>query len=356
MSLLPPCLVLPASLVDPDWLGSERLARAATAPGWAALARRARTVAELGPEPKPPSDPGHLRWLADRLGVPADCALAACSAFADGSPEAAWRVDPVHLHVGRDHLVLTDPAQLRLESSDARALADAVAPLFADDALALDTRNAGRWSLRETDPDRPLRLRTRPLAGAVGRNIDAWMPGGDDARRWRRLVNEVQMTWFVHPVNAERVARGLPAVNSLWIEGRVPSPDRMTAAAREAAARLATAPGVTVTVDPGDGAALTVEPRLLNAQLEGDPLGWLQAWQAIDASVFAPMARGAGPWRGGARLVLAGDAGWRTLGIASRPDWRFWRRPDPADLLAEPLGEAPDRPAATGTASPGTVR
>jgi hypothetical protein len=346
-----PRLVLPASLVDPDWLGRERLAKAAASPGWTALARRARTVGERGPEPRPPSDPGHLRWLAEQLGLPADCALAACSVPTDGAPDAAWRIDPVHLHVGRDHLVLTDPAQLRLEPAEADALAAAIAPLLAEDALALAAPVAGPWSLRETDPGRPLRLRTRPLAGAVGRNIDAWMPVGDDARRWRRLLNEVQMTWFTHPVNAERAARGLPAVNSLWIEGRAPAPSRMSNAARTAAARLADSPDTAVSVDPGDGATLALDPALLAAQIEGDPLRWLDAWSAMDASVFGPMARAVGPWRDGARLVLAGDAGWRTLEVARRADWRFWRRPDPAAFLAEPAdgpGDAPDAPTGPG--------
>lgn len=339
MSPSPPCLVLPASLVDPGWIGPERLAKAASAPGWTALARRARRVGESGPEPRPPSDPGHLRWLSARLGIPADCALAACSAVLGGHDDAAWRVDPVHLHVGRDHLVLTDPAGLSLEATEALALAEAIAPLFADDGLALHASPAGPWILRETYASRPLRLRTRPLAGAIGRNIDAWMPSGDDARRWRRLVNEVQMTWFTHPVNAARAGRGLPAVNSLWIEGRVPGAERMPAPARTAAARLALSPGAPVTVDAGDAIPLTVDPTLLAMQLAGDPLGWLQAWAGVDAAVFAPIARAEGPWRNGACLVLAGDAGWRVLDVAPRADWRFWRRPDAVALLAEPQGE-----------------
>ena len=35
-------------------------------------------------------------------------------------------------------------------------------------------------------------------------------------------------------------------------------------------------------------------------------------------------------------LVLAGDAGSRTLDVSSGARWRFWDRPSPLALLAEP--------------------
>ncbi|RPH44972.1 MAG: hypothetical protein EHM87_08195 [Burkholderiales bacterium] len=342
MSAPAPTLLLPAALADPAWLGADRMAGLAREPGWSALARRSRTIAQAGPEDRPSSDPGHERWLRTRLGLPADAALAACAALADAAPQAAWRLDPVHLHVGRDHLVLTDPGALALDEDDARALADSIAPLFVAEGLALEVPGPTRWYLRELDPARPLRLVTRPLAGAIGRNIDAWQPTGDDVRRWRRLVNEVQMTWHAHPLNARREFARQPTVNSLWIEGRVPP---ATPGAR-AAARLAvrdddrsrepdTGDDRTLDLDTGDG-HLLVDDRLLAAQLAGDPQQWAEAWRALDGTVFAAMARAEGPWRTGARLVLAGDAGWREIGVAPRADWRFWRRADAAALLAEP--------------------
>jgi hypothetical protein len=327
-----PTLLLPAALADPAWLGADRIAALAAGPGWRALVRHARTVAEAGPEDRPSSDPGHERWLHARLALPADAALAACAALADAAPGSMWRVDPVHLHVGRDHLVLTDPALLALSAEDAQALAEAIARLHVDEGFALEVRGATRWYLREVDPARCLRLHTRPLSGAIGRNIDAWQPTGEDARRWRRLVNEVQMTWHTHPVNAAREAAGLPTVNSLWIEGRVPPAGTGTHAAAQLAIRD-TAGALEVTTDAGP---LVVDDRLLEAQLAGDPQRWAHAWQALDASSFAAMAHAQGPWRAGGRLVLAGDTGWRELEVAPRGDWRFWRRPDPAALLAEP--------------------
>jgi hypothetical protein len=352
MSATPPTLLLPAALVDPGWIGPERLAGLCAAPGWAALARRAGATAEAGSPDGPPPDPGHERWLHRRLGLPEAVPVAACSALADAAAPArapgmgaCWRLDPVHLHVGRDHLVLTDPASLALTAHDAAGLAEALAPLLADEGLALHAGTAGRWVLVELDATRPLRLATRSMLGALGRSIDLWQPLGPDARRWRRLVNEVQMTWYDHPVNERRQAEGLPPVNSLWIEGPCPPPAVDAASARrlDAAARIAVrAPGgAPLEVDDGQG-VLTIDDGLLAAQITGDPQRWAQAWLALDAARFAPIARGEGAWRDGGLMVLAGDAGWRELRIAPRADWRFWRRPDAAALLAEPQGPAPD--------------
>jgi len=388
-----PTLLLPAALVDPGWLGPARLAALGAAPGWASLARRAGMAAEAGPSDGPPPDPGHERWLHRRLGLPDGTPVAACSAPADaasmpasapveGTPRhlhaavadepadatravdparaadapahgagvarrpsvpgmgACWRLDPVHLHVGRDHLVLTDPASLALTGPDAAELAAALAPLLADEGLALHVATAARWVLVETDAARPLRLATRSMLGALGRSIELWQPLGPDARRWRRLVNEVQMTWHAHPVNERREAQGLAPVNSLWIEGPCAQPGAGAASASrlDAAARIAIrAPGSgPIEVDDGQG-VLTIDDRLLAAQIAGDPQRWAQAWLELDAARFGPMARGEGAWREGGQVVLAGDAGWRELRIAPRADWRFWHRPKGAALLAEPV-------------------
>ena len=332
-----PALLLPAALVEPAWLGADRLAEAAALPGWSAIARRARPLAERGPAPRPPSDPGYERWLHERLALPAEVAPAACASIADSQADAAWRLDPVHLHVGRDHLVLTDPAALALDADDASALAASIATLLADDGLALAIASPGRWYLHERDGARPLALRTRSMLGAIGRNVDAWMPTGDDARRWRRLVNEVQMTWHEHPVNARRAEAGIAPVNSLWIEGRCPGGAAARRAAAAAAGALAVARGAPTEVDAGDAGPVVVDARLLDAHLAGDPQRWTDAWRALDATTFAAIARGEGRWRDGARVVVAGDGGWRELRVAPGADWRFWRRTAGDALLAEPV-------------------
>jgi hypothetical protein len=49
--------------------------------------------------------------------------------------------------------------------------------------------------------------------------IDEKLPTGPDAMRFHALMNEPQMLLHEHPVNAEREARGEPALNSIWFWG-----------------------------------------------------------------------------------------------------------------------------------------
>jgi len=351
ISPLLPTVVLSAALVDSRWLGPDALRTAATVPGFSALARRANQdntstdISGAAPEP------GAERWLREHFGLQDGCPVAACALLADDAP-ARWRIDPVHLHIGRDHLVLTDPARLSLTPDESHALCEAVAGLFNEEGLELTPTGNAHWALHETDPLRPLHLHTPSLSGALGRSIDARLPTGEDARRWRRLLNEVQMTWFAHPVNLERESSARPTVNSLWIEGPCPAIDPTSESRLMAAARLgargrrtshATDEGVpTPQAQPFKDAFITthsgplaVDDRLLEAVLEGDPQRWIDAWRALDTSLFTPMASGQSPWDRGARLVLAGDSGWRSLRIGARPDWRFWKRPDPSSWLHE---------------------
>ena len=360
----PPALLLAASLVDPAWLGPDRLAQAARAPGFAALMRQAAIGRSSDDTASQLPDPGHEDWLQKAFGLPPGAPIAACSALADAAVQARWRLDPVNLHIGRDHLVLTDPARLALGADDARALAASIAELFQDEGLTLLASHPARWYLQETEPSRGLRLQTRSMLAALGRSIDGWQPTGEDARRWRRIVNEVQMSWYQHPVNEQRESRGLMPVNSLWIEGPCPDPDTQGTGAQtpaqnasetltqwSAAGRIAARRGTIVpaagaadqaslSLDPSKpfieaSMALTIDDRLFEAQCAGDPQRWMQAWQSLDEAYFVPMSRAQAPWQRGATLVLAGDGLWRELVIGARRPWRFWQhRPAPDALLS----------------------
>jgi hypothetical protein len=57
------------------------------------------------------------------------------------------------------------------------------------------------------------------LDRVAGRDITAAMPRGADAQRWLRLLNEIQMVLHQGPLNADRAARGLAPINSLWFWG-----------------------------------------------------------------------------------------------------------------------------------------
>ncbi len=119
-----------------------------------------------------------------------------------------------------------------------------------------------------------------------------------------------------HPLNAEREARGLLAVNSVWVSGC----------------------GVRQPV--ADEAAIVVETTLRAPALAGDWAAWCKAWDALeDGALRTLLARvQAGQ---PAQLTLCGERGSVTLGLAAseRPApawqrwWQRWGRPPLADWL-----------------------
>lgn len=167
----------------------------------------------------------HELWITRRFGLEDQLK-------ANGSPPVAaalmptmnlpqqdgtWFVlQPVHIHIARDHLVLTDPRQLGLSDAESRTLFDIAAPLFEETGKRLLYGNAAIWFVEAEDWRG---LQTSSPDAASGHNIDIWMPKGPAERDWRKVQNDVQMHWFNHALNEAREARRLKPVNSVWLWG-----------------------------------------------------------------------------------------------------------------------------------------
>ncbi|WP_175015953.1 regulator, partial [Burkholderia lata] len=171
----------------------------------------------------------HERWLARQFGATQgnaadEAPLAPYMLLADGGDPGAhaWAcVEPVHVEIAHDHLVLVDPAALALNDGDAAALLAVARPLIEELGVRLEAPNPSRWYLSS---EQLARLAGAAPLRASGRNIEIWLPHeahtGERSRMWMKLQNEVQMAWFQHPVNEAREARGLPAVNSIWFHAQ----------------------------------------------------------------------------------------------------------------------------------------
>jgi hypothetical protein len=159
-------------------------------------------------------------WMFERFGVGRqhDWPVAPYTLLADGGvPEQHYwmRADPVHLRVRRDSLGLVDSAAFDVSRAESEALVETLNRHFGRTMRFYPMRPA-RWYVRlEKAPD----MRTTPAAAARGAVIDEKLPTGSDAMRFHALMNEAQMLLHEHPVNAEREARGEPALNSIWFWG-----------------------------------------------------------------------------------------------------------------------------------------
>jgi hypothetical protein len=272
--------------------------------------------------------------------------VAAVARAADtGAPAPGWwlRADPVHLRADRDRLLLFDQRLLAVQPEEAQALVAELNALFGADGLHFEAPVPARWYVRLTaDPG----LSTHPPAALIGRDIDRFMPAGQDARRWHALLTEAQMLMHASSVNREREARGNPQINSIWPWGGGELPARVAGRwsrvwAEEPVARgLAQLAGIAHAPPPptaahwlvqaGPGEHLLVLEHAYGPAAYGDAPEWSDAVEALEHDWLAPLEQALRTGAVQLLCLLPGDGSeYRITRAALR---RFWRRRRP--LLA----------------------
>ncbi|MFM0646899.1 regulator [Paraburkholderia bryophila] len=335
----------------------------------------------------------HERWVARQFGALPSGAAAADEAplapymlRADGGDPgtATWAcVQPVHVRIAHDHLVLIDPASLDLSDDEAGALLAVARPLIEELGVRIEAPRPARWYL---SGDGFGTLAGASPLRASGRNIEIWLPheahSGERSRAWMKLQNEVQMAWFEHPINEAREARGLPAVNSIWFHAQgavqpVRSPFARVLSDAAATRGLAMTAGVETGAPPASFATLRAasagggmtQPanaagsanvnNVTNAPstphtagtdgitlIELDPFSapyieqdwarWNDAFAALQTDWFDPaLAALQSGELSELGLTLCGDTGSVTLTVTRGDLRKFWRRRVLASLFIE---------------------
>lgn len=281
--------------------------------------------------------------LCETLGIARqqDWPIAPLTRLADGgSVEASYwlRADPVHLRVLRDRVVLAGREVLQVSRDEATALAAAVHAHFGDD-FHPDATHPQRWYLKYASvPD----LVTTPPGIAAGRNIESLQPGGGEGRKMRALLNEVQMLFHAHPVNAAREARGVPAVTALWVWGGGVLPPAPAACrpvfasspdARALGAFCGQSQPLPDHVDPLPCNGAVVLDALAPHAESGDVLGWRAAAAALDQAWFAPLKHV--EW-GAEGLRIIDPVNGRGIHLDRLDRYRIWRRARPLSAVEFP--------------------
>ena len=336
--------LLPGALLPAHWLGGglldDRLPgiRQALAEG----RLRLRTLPLSAPAD---SDWAHDRWLRGHpaLGassVPAG-AVAAVRAFATAqasvptgrSPAAptapqtsadapsttatpGWLLQPVTFRLTTDRMMLDPTPQRAVDAAMAERMIQAIAPLLADEGLDIEMQTPARWLLHPRTGTAGWQLSCTPIEAVGESHIDVLMPQGPDAKRFLRLLNEVQMSWNLLTLNEPQ---DLP-VNAIWPSGPAHSP--AIDAMRDLLAR-----------------GLVVDERFLMARLTQDLSAWLDALPALDAWFADDPA--------GFACLLAGEHGMHWLHTPNVPDETLQL----AGLMPQP-GATGRSTAGRGAASP----
>ncbi len=346
-------LVLPFALPAPEF--APDLVRALEAPALASLLSRSSARLRRPLEGAARVLP-HELWIARALGLAHGAepgiAASAMRGFGLDPLDGTWFVvNPGHIQIAHSHLMLTDTRQLGLNDADSRALFDTARACCEEAGHALAYGAPDTWFLRADAWDA---IHTASPDAAVGMNLTDWVPTGEQSRAFRKLQNEVQVSWYTDPVNAAREARGLAPVNAIWPWGAasVASEHAQMLVAR-AAGKLAPRPAVSTYAAPGwltamadqrldtlDGIAgklaATAESggRLLAcgnvaaSAIAADWHGWLQEMQRLERELFAPMLAALKQGRiKSLRLVLSHRDALLDTTTTPMAQRKFWRRP-----------------------------
>jgi hypothetical protein len=257
-----------------------------------------------------PTTDGGLPWAAR--------AAAEQGLMADSATEGWAFITLCNWHVSNGQVTLGDPAYLQIDEATDATLFQAMQSFFAEDGIALHPYKPGQWLAQS-----PLLagLPTASVDRVIGRNIDPWLVGSHvsadalspAAQLLRRLQNEMQMLLYTHLVNEERSL----TINSFWVHGTGALPASQTTRPEPA-----------------------VIHTLRESALQQDLIGWLQAWQHVDAHVIAPMlARvAAGEPQ---RLVLCGEHEFHVYDSAAPSLWQRVRQRFAPTSLDTVLAAAP---------------
>jgi hypothetical protein len=220
--------------------------------------------------------PPHERALAKALGLPHQDGLipwAAVEAQKHANRIAlethldAWAfVTLCHWQASTFEVSVRQIPMQDLAGGESDTLLAAMAPFFEQDGITLHPLQPGRWlargevfaNLRTASPDR-----------VQGRSLEPWMPSTLEAGNLIRLVSEMQMLLYTHPVNDAREARGSLPANALWFSG------------------AGVLPNENLTWPSPQG--VQVIDALKDAALNEDWSAWAGAWQTLDASVMAEL-------------------------------------------------------------------
>jgi len=344
-------LVLPFALPVPEF--APDLVRALQAPALAALSSRTAECRFHPLDPKARALP-HELWIARALGLargqePA-VAASAMRGFGLDPADGTWFVvNPTHIQIARTHLMMGDLRQLDLREDEGRALFNSALESFTEAGYGLAWGSADTWFMRA---DEWAELHTASPDAAVGMNLTDWMPTGAPARAFRKLQNDVQVTWYTDPVNAAREARGQSPINSFWPWGGSSQATDQAGRLVASAQGKTGAPALIAHAVPGwlgalagqradtpaalaTAAASSEAERLLlvagnaaSPAIAADWDGWLRAMQHLDGTLFAPLLEQLGKGRiKSLRVVLSHRDGHLEFVTTPMAQRKFWRRP-----------------------------
>jgi hypothetical protein len=240
-----------------------------------------------------------------------------------------FTLNPVHIQIARNHLVLNNQSKLIITELESRALFKDASEIVSETGKTLVYGDEKVWFVRADDWQA---LQTSSMDAASGHNIEIWQPEGEHARVWRKLQNEIQMQWFIHDVNGQRESRGEPLINSVWLQGG-------SAELSETPSLVDSARGVETVISQmqESGKSTLLLDALLDPALNNDWAGWIDAMHKLEQAWFVPLLGALKDKKITRISLIASNANCMApFTLNARSLWKFWTKPSLDQLFFIP--------------------
>lgn len=221
--------------------------------------------------------------------LPLGSALGPHLAGVSAPEQAVWLADMCSTVIGQDRAALIALPYLQVTSLESEALWQAVQPLFEDASVGFKLEPLITGRARIHGPLPTAHNSISPMA-LNGQDVGDWWPTGAQWQPWRRLLNEIQMTWHEHPVNETRQENGQAPINGVWLYGGGHG------------------------WQPTDQPDTTWCDALSEAAREADWHRWIESWQDLHTTLLTADPNTA--------VVLLGTNRWVSLNSATKTWWQ----------------------------------
>ena len=309
-------------------------------------------------------------WLCHAFGIEEqhDWPVAPITLQTDGGGQLTagnhyWlRADPVHLRIEHNQIVLADSQIFQITSEETNQFTDLLNHHFAEDSYGLTSGNSDitkqrpvllplapdRWYLHVAETPT---LKTHALSTVSGRNINSFLPSGEDGIQWQKYFNEIQMLLYEHPLNLAREARGELAINGIWFWGGGTMPQSINSPYTQVWANavlpqsLALANATSHADLPPTAAAwrqsattgshLAILDTLSSRAQYDNAYGWRENLKKLELEWFGPLliALKQGKLEK-LTITTIDDRSSKNFSITSHDLWKFWRAAKPLTTYA----------------------
>ncbi len=132
------------------------------------------------------------------------------------APQHCVCAELVHLQADKDNARLLPMQSLALSDDDSNQLIQALNDLIQADGMEVIRTKPNSYYLTGMDASH---LDSWPAHAVANGKIANYLPRKSEAGDWRRLITEVQMLFYSHPVNQSRAANGQLPINAMWFWG-----------------------------------------------------------------------------------------------------------------------------------------